>query len=221
MINIPNVNFNNKKTKILIGIIGVCLFIMNYLSIQLVLSILVLFFIVINYSDFIEKIHNQVFTKKKDFDLNYNNKIEVLLIRLRKYKKYNLTSYNSGKEYWRKYIKYLKKLENNNLINYNHSFDKAFYYFNESIKMFNYIVISFKDKRLIDIEYSDDYHNLEDITSIIRSLHNEGYKILHTLSNRLNEIWKNDPHVANKEIVLESPSPVFSSMFNNNKLYNL
>ena len=95
-LNIPNVNFNNKKTKILIGIIGVCLFIMNYLSIQLVLSILVLFFIVINYSDFNEKIHNQVFTKKKDFDLNYNNKIEVLLIRLRKYKKYNLTSYNSG-----------------------------------------------------------------------------------------------------------------------------
>ena len=221
MINIPNINLNNTRTKILIGIICIYLFIMNYLSIQLLLSILLLFFIVINYSDFNEKIVNQVFTKKKRNDLNYNHKIELSLNRLRKYKKYNLTSYNSGKEYWRKYIKYLKKLENDNLINYNHSFDKAHYYFNESIKMFNYITISFKDKRLTDIEYSNDYHNLEDLNSIIRNLHNEGYQILHTLSNKLNETWKNDPHVANKEIILESPTPVLSSMFNNNKLYNL
>ena len=112
MINIPNINLNNTRTKILIGIICIYLFIMNYLSIQLLLSILLLFFIVINYSDFNEKIVNQVFTKKKRNDLNYNHKIELSLNRLRKYKKYNLTSYNSGKEYWRKYIKYLKKLEN-------------------------------------------------------------------------------------------------------------
>tara|TARA_B110000285_G_C15019373_1_gene560742 strand:+ start:674 stop:1204 length:531 start_codon:yes stop_codon:yes gene_type:complete len=176
---------------------------------------------VVNLSDFNDEINNKLFTKKTKYDLDYNHNMGLLFNRLRKYKRYNLTSYNSGKEYWRKYIKYLKKLENDNLINYNHSFDNAHYYFTESIKMFQYITIGFSDKRVIDIEYSNDNHNLEDINSIIRSLHNEGYKILYTLSNKFNEIWRMDPHVANKEIVLDHPSPVLSSMFNNNKLYNL
>ena len=221
MINIPNINLNKQKTQIILFGTIILLFLMNYLSIQVILSILVLFFVVIHYSDFNKELDNHLFKKNKGYKLDYNDNIGLLLKRLTKYKKYNRMSFIEGKEYWKKYVKYIQKLENDNVINYNHYFDKAHYYFNESIKSFNHLMVSFKDKKIMEIEYSNDTHNLDDIKSIIQGLNKEGYLILYEISKRLNTVWKEDPHVVNKEIVLDYPEPILSSMFNNSKLYDL
>ena len=46
-----------------------------------------------------------------------------------------------------------------------------------------------------------------EITSVSQELYQEGYSILYNLSLRLNKKWKENPHVMNKEIVFEHPTP--------------
>ena len=64
------------------------------------------------------------------------------------------------------------------------------------------------DKELMKIVYSDDNHTLDDLSSIINGLQEEGNNLLYNLSLRLNKQWEKDPHVVNKEIIYDHPHPI-------------
>ena len=46
-----------------------------------------------------------------------------------------------------------------------------------------------------------------EISKISKELYNEGYSLLYNLSLRLNKKWKENPHVFNKEIIIDHPLP--------------
>ena len=135
------------------------------------------------------------FLNNKEKQKNYTNKIENNLKRLKKYKKYE--NYNEGLFYWKKFIKILKKLENDNINLYNQYFENAEQYFKQSINLFQSIGTNKIDK-------------------IVKELYNEGYLLLYNLSIRLNQRWKKNPNINNKQIYMEILP--YHNEYNNDKL---
>ena len=87
MINFPEIDLKNEKLLISIFLIVVGLLFFNVLEIKSLISIIVIVLIVINYSEVKKKLSEDLFKKSDKISVNYNNNIENLLNRLKKYKK--------------------------------------------------------------------------------------------------------------------------------------
>ena len=206
MIKLPKINIEDTELQLTIGSILIFLFLMYRFDIKILVGMVVLFLYINHYTEFQGKLNKALFSKGKEKHYNYT--IEKLFKRLRKYKKYNPKDYHQGLRYWKKFTNYLDHLANDQLIHTNHYFDKSQYYYDYSLKSFYNIVSSMNDKRLMKIIYINDSHTLEDLSSIIRELQEEGNNLLYNLSLRLNKQWKKNPHVVNKEIIYDHPLPV-------------
>ena len=206
MIRLPKINIEDTELQLTIASILVFLFLMYRFDIKILVGMIVLFLFINHYTEFQGKLNKALFSKGKE--KHYNHTVEKLFKRLRRYKKYNPKDYSQGINYWKKFTKYLDYLINDQLIHYNHYFDKSQYYYDHSLKSFHSIVASMNDKELMKIVYSDDNHTLDDLSSIINELQKEGNDLLYNLSLRLNKQWEKDPHVVNKEIIYGHPHPV-------------
>ena len=71
----------------------------NVLEIKSLISIIVIVLIVINYSEVKKKLSEDLFKKSDKISVNYNNNIENLLKRLKKYKKIDKNGYRSGMKF--------------------------------------------------------------------------------------------------------------------------
>ena len=63
---------------------------------------------------------------------------------------------------------------------------------------------------MIDATYYNEYIDSKDLmehTKNVQELYQESHEILYNLSLRLNEKWKKDPHILNKEIIYLHPHP--------------
>ena len=146
-------------------------------------------------------------TKEKNLP-NYNSNVENILKKLEKYKKNHHTQYDKGIYYWKKFIKTLKILENDNLENYNQYFDRSFDYLKESVNHFNSLSISIKERSLINgIKFNDftPTKRMNEVSNLSKKLYHEGYLLLYNLSLDLNKRYFKNPHINNKQIVLDHP----------------
>ena len=78
------------------------------------------------------------------------------------------------------------------------------------MNLFQALGVEAKERKYIDAaKYNDfeDSKDLMEITNVVKELYRECYSIMYNLSLRLNEKWKNNPHVLNKEIVFDHPLP--------------
>ena len=136
---------------------------------------------------------------------NYPSNISNILKDIKKYKKYN--QYKIGKKYWKKFMKNIKILEDDNIINYNQIFDNTIIYLNESIRYFKSIGFSIKEKSRVELfnensKYMKDFNNIQNLSN---KLYKEGYNILYNLSIILNKKWEENPNIYNKQIILDYP----------------
>lgn len=211
MINFPEIDLKNEKLLISIFLIVVGLLFFNVLEIKSLISIIVIVLIVINYSEVKKKLSEDLFKKSDKISVNYNNNIENLLNRLKKYKKIDKNGYRSGMKYWYKFIETINLLEDDNIHNYNQYFENAQLYLKESINSFQSLSINSYDERYIEaLKYGnfDETKEMKDISEIVNKLNKEGYNILYNLSLELNEKWNKNPNIHTKEIVMEYPLPV-------------
>lgn len=211
MINFPEIDLKNEKLLISIFLIVVGLLFFNVLEIKSLISIIVIVLIVINYSEVKKKLSEDLFKKSDKISVNYNNNIENLLKRLKKYKKIDKNGYSSGMKYWYKFIETINLLEDDNIHNYNQYFENAQLYLKESINSFQSLSINSYDERYIEaLKYGDfdETKEMKDISEIVNELNKEGYNILYNLSLELNEKWRKNPNIHTKEIVMEYPLPV-------------
>lgn len=211
MINFPEIDLKNEKLLISIFLIVVGLLFFNVLEIKSLISIIVIVLIVINYSEVKKKLSEDLFKKSDKISVNYNNNIENLLKRLKKYKKIDKNGYRSGMKYWYKFIETINLLEDDNIHNYNQYFENAQLYLKESINSFQSLSINSYDERYIEaLKYGDfdETKEMKDISEIVNELNKEGYNILYNLSLELNEKWRKNPNIHTKEIVMEYPLPV-------------
>ena len=211
MINFPEIDLKNDKLLISIFLIVVGLLFFNILEIKSLISIIVIVFIIINYSEVKKKLSEDLFKKSDKISVNYNNNIENLLKRLKKYKKIDKNGYRSGMKYWHKFIETINILEDDNIYNYNQYFENAQMYLKESINSFQSLSINSYDERYIEaLKYGDfdETKEMKDISELVNELNKEGYNILYNLSLELNEKWNKTPNIHTKEIIMEYPLPV-------------
>ena len=212
MIHFPEIDLKNKNIRVIIFIIAIFLFFLNNLEIKTLVSILVIFVIITQYSTIKENIDQKIINQKETSDLllNYNNKIENLLKKIKKYKNRSPYNYKEGMYYWVHFMKNIDLLEDHNLYNYNQYFDNAYTYLKRSTNLFQALGVEAKERKYIDAAKYNDFENSKDlmeITSVVKELYQEGYSILYNLSLRLNKKWKENPHIMNKEIVFDHPLP--------------
>ena len=82
MINFPEIDLKNKNIRVIIFVLSLLLFFLNNFETKTLVSILVLFVIINQYSTIKENIETKIVNHKETppLLLNYNNKIERLLI---------------------------------------------------------------------------------------------------------------------------------------------
>jgi len=224
MINFPEIDLKNKNIRVIVFILILLMMFFNNFETKTLLSILVVFVVINQYSITKKNIKENIVTKKGDKGLliNYNNKIDNLLKKIKKYKKKSPHNYKEGMYNWVHFMKNLDLLEDDNLYNYNQYFDMAYNYLQKSTNSFQALGVEAKERKLIDAaKYNDfvDSKSMMEITGVAQELYQEGYSILYNLSLRLNKKWKENPHVMNKEIVFEHPTPFDKNSSNHYDYY--
>ena len=212
MIHFPEIDLKNKNIRVIIFILAILLFFFNNFETKTLVSILVIFVIINQYSITKTNIHKKLINKKGENPLllNYNNKIENLLKEIKKYKKKSPHNYKEGMYYWVYFMKNVDLLEDNNLYNYNQYFENAYFYLQKSMNLFQALGVEAKERKYIDATKYNDFQNSKDlmeITKVVKELYQESYLILYNLSLRLNKKWRADPHIMNKEIIFNHPVP--------------
>ena len=108
MINFPEIDLKNKNTLVTIFILTILLFFLNFLEVKALVSILVVFILVNQYSTLKKNVDQKIIDQgnKTEPLLNYNNKIATLLKKLKKrYKKKSPYNFKEGMYYWKYFIK--------------------------------------------------------------------------------------------------------------------
>ena len=210
MINFPEIDLKNKNMKIILFLLIIFLFFLNNLEIKGLLSILVLIIIINQFSLTKKNINKSLFKKGDTININYNNKIENLLLKIKMYEKKSPYNYKQGIHYWKLFLKNIDILENNELYMYNQYFENAHQYLVSAVNIFQGLGVEAEERKYIQATKYNDFQNSKDlmeITGVVKELYHEAYTILYNLSLRLNKKWKENPHVLNKEIIFNVPSP--------------
>tara|TARA_B100000214_G_scaffold58799_1_gene38092 strand:+ start:12271 stop:12948 length:678 start_codon:yes stop_codon:yes gene_type:complete len=212
MIKFPEIDLKNINIRVIIFILSIFLFFLNNFETKTLVSILVIIVVINQYSTIKDNIKTKIINDKEKSPLllNYNNKIESLLKKIKKYKKKSPYNYKHGMYYWVQFMKNVDILENDDLYHYNQYFENAYNYLQKSMNLFQALGVEAKERKYIDAaKYNDfeDSKDLMEITNVVKELYRECYSIMYNLSLRLNEKWKNNPHVLNKEIVFDHPLP--------------
>jgi len=209
-----------KKEYLLISFFILYLFLfLEEIDIKLLIIFFILFYL---YNEYFLK-HNNINKnekkeKKEKILIEYNDNLSKYFKKLKKYEKIDPKTYEEGIFYWKKFIKNLSKF-NEKLYHYNQYFENTEYYLKKSINIFQSISITISERTYIDGLKENDFTNIKntkEISKIIEKIYKEGYLLLYNLSLKLNEKWKKNPHINNKEIVLE---PISFNDINNYDIY--
>ena len=115
MINFPEIDLKNKNILVTIFILTILLFFLNFLEVKALVSILVVFILVNQYSTLKKNVDEKIINQgnKPKTLLNYNNKIATLLKKLKKrYKKKSPYNFKEGMYYWTYFMKNIDILSN-------------------------------------------------------------------------------------------------------------
>lgn len=197
----------NIQTNIFIVIIAVSL--LNLFDNKILMSLSLIIIFIVNFEtlknsgDTRKYIKQDIKKNEISDDLYYNENIHLLLVKLKKYKKYNKISYKDGVKYMRKFIKTIHILEHDNIYNYNQYFENAMLYLKDSINQFQSITISLPERSFKNaIKYGDfeSTKKINELGTLCKELYNECYNILLNMSIEFNEKWNEKPNIYTKEI---------------------
>lgn len=209
MINFPEIDLKNEKVRVMIFLIIIFIFFLNRFDIKTLVSIIIVFIIINNFKATKKNLKNHLF-KDETLMLNYNNKIENILKKIKKYKKISPYNFKEGMYNWIHFLKNLDILEDDTLFHYNPYFDKAYDYLIRCVNSFQALGTEAEELKYVDAAKYNEFINSKDlmeITADVRELYEISYGILYNLSLRLNEKWKKNPNTLNKEIVFVYPMP--------------
>lgn len=209
MINFPRINLKNENLLIIISLLILALYISSKVSVNVMVGFILIIVFLNYYKSLYKEVNDDLFIKKAN-DINYNNKIEKLLLELKNYEKISPYKYNKGIQLWKSFINEINNLEDDKLYNYNQHFENAEYYLKQSVNTFMSFGVESEERKYIHAVKFNDFENTKElnrVSRISRELHEEGYNILYNLSLRLNKRWRENPNIHNKEIVLNYPQP--------------
>ena len=202
---------HNLPTNIFIFILGISL--LQFLDSKILTAITVFTIVAVNIPTLLEYGNNEPRVKgeaKKDQisdDMFYNSRVEDILKRLKKFKKYNKVSYKTGVKYLRKFFKTVKVLEYDNLYNRNQYYELANDYLKDALNHLQSISVSMPERNLNDGIKLGDFEALKktnELSDVIKELNKECYYILLNIGYVFNEKWSEKPNIYTREIDLNT-----------------
>lgn len=181
----------NRKENSVYFILIVFIFLIGFLDTKYIVALGLVLFIFLNMNDIKEKVIQGGELNHEHFF--YNDKIHDIVEDLRKYRKYNVNSYDKGSRYLKKFFKLVYNIERVEMIHVRQSFENAQYYLNRAINTYQSMTISVKEKSYEEhLKYPDNLRS-EKIGKICKELYKECYILLWNLSKKIDE--KNKDHL--------------------------
>lgn len=138
-------------------------------------------------------------------EIHFNEKIQKLIHKIHKYKKYNPNAYNEGYEQLKQFMYIIHDLEKIDIAHPRQYFENAEYHLKQSINHFQSISISVPEEKLIHGLKYDKYESMKlgsRIGKLCKELHKHCYYLLFNLSLRLNELWFEKPDIYMNQITM-------------------
>jgi len=143
--------------------------------------------------------------KRYKKEIRFNDKINKIIKKLRKYRKYNLNSYDEGYNNLKQFMFIINDLERIDIGHPKQYFENAELHLKQSLNYFQSISISVPEEKLIDGLKYNKYETTKlgnRIGKLCKSLHKQCYYLLFNLSLRLNEKWDEQPDIYMSQITM-------------------
>lgn len=204
----------NIKTILIVIIVFILL--LKNLEINVVLIFILILLIFVYHKDIMntfneinssEKKIERIVEDNKRFkkEIHFNEKIQKLLKKLHKYKKYNPNAYEEGYNQFKQFMFIIHDLEKLDIAHPRQYFENAEYHLKQSINHFQSISISVPEEKLIHGLKYNKYESMKlgsRIGKICKDLYGYCYYLLFNLSLRLNELWIKDPDIYMDQITM-------------------
>lgn len=156
-------------------------------------------------------------------EIHFNDEINKYLHKMRKFRKYNPQSYDSGYDYMKMFMYTVHDLEKDDISHPKQYFENAQLYLKKSLNLFQSISLSVPEETLIHgLKYNKyEANKLSNrIGELCKNIYKHCYYILYNLSLRFNEDFFNEPDIYKSEIDLNTGVVEESNTFDfNYELY--
>jgi len=223
----PNIKF------LLIALVIIVLAFRN-LETNVISIISIIIFIFVNYKNIAnnlkdikdgEKKYERVIedNRRVKHEIHFNDDLNKYLHKMRKFRKYNPQSYDSGYDYIKMFMYIVHDLEKDDISHPKQYFENAQLYLKKSINLFQSISLSVPEETLIHgLKYNKyEANKLSNrIGELCKKIYKHCYYILYNLSLRFNEDFFNKPDIYKSEIDLNTGVVEESNTFDfNYELY--
>lgn len=217
----PNIKF-------LIIIVVILLLAAQYLETNTIFMISILFFILVNYKSIIgtiDDIKRKEYKKERIIEDNHRTKREIhfsdelnkYLHKMKKFRKYNPQSYDSGYNYMKMFMYIIHDLEKDDISHPKQYFENAQLYLKKSLNLFQSIGLSVPEEKMI---HALKYNKFESnklsnrIGKLCKKIYKHCFYLLYNLSLRFNEDFFEKPDIYKCEIELNTGLVEESNTFN-------
>lgn len=156
-------------------------------------------------------------------EIHFNDDLNKYLHKMRKFRKYNPQSYDSGYDYIKMFMYTIHDLEKDDISHPKQYFENAQLYLKKSLNLFQSISLSVPEETLIHgLKYNKYEANKlsSRIGELCKKIYKQCYYILYNLSLRFNEDFINNPDIYKSEIDLNTGVVEESNTFDfNYELY--
>jgi hypothetical protein len=156
-------------------------------------------------------------------EIHFNDDLNKYLHKMRKFRKYNPQSYDSGYDYMKMFMYTVHDLEKDDISHPKQYFENAQLYLKKSLNLFQSISLSVPEETLIHgLKYNKyEANKLSNrIGELCKNIYKHCYYILYNLSLRFNEDFINNPDIYKSEIDLNTGVVEESNTFDfNYELY--
>jgi len=204
----------NIKTILIVIIVFILL--LKNLEINVVLIFILILLIFVYHKDIMntfneinssEKRVERIIEDNKRFkkEIHFNEKIQKLLKKLHKYKKYNPNAYEEGYNQLKQFMFIIHDLEKIDIAHPRQYFENAEYHLKQSINHFQSLSISVPEEKLIHGLKYNKYESTKlgsRIGKLCKDLYKHCYHLMFNLSLRLNELWIKDPDIYMNQITM-------------------
>lgn len=206
----------NIKILLLICIIVILMF--QYLDINIILILSFILTVFIYHKDIINTLKeiqkDEMPTeriiednKRKLKELNFDDKIDTIIHKLHKYKKYNQNAYEEGYNYLKMFMFTIHDLEKDDIAHPKQYFENAEVYLEKCLNNFQSISISVPEESFNNALKYNKFESTKlgnKIGKLCKKLHKHCYYLLFNLSQRFNKDWIEKPDIYKSEIRMNS-----------------
>lgn len=214
--------------KFIMILIIILLLAAQYLETNTIFMISILFFILVNYKSIVGTIDD---IKRKESkreriiednhrtkrEIHFSDELDKYLHKMRKFRKYNPQSYDSGYNYMKMFMYTIHDLEKDDISHPKQYFENSQLYLKKSLNLFQSIGLSVPEEKMI---HALKYNKFESnklsnrIGKLCKKIYKHCFYLLYNLSLRFNEDFFEKPDIYKCEIELNTDSVEESNTFN-------